>query len=1133
MNKTALKVFLIAFSLLELDCFSQDKNREKHDSEAAVRIANFKMPADVKAELFADKSQTQNPGAICFDQRGRLFVAELHRWRSGVEDIRNEQRLLFDDIAIETNEERLAMYEKDQLNRPLTYYTEYSDRIVVIEDTDDDGRADSSRIWADGFNDILDGPGIGLLATDDGSIYYTNIPHLWRLEDTDSDGVADERESLQDGFGVRISFSGHDMHGLIQGPDGKIYWSIGDRGYSFTTKEGKHISRPMEGAVFRCDPDGSNLEEYHRGLRNPQELAFDQYGNLFTCDNDADYWDTGRLVYVMEGGDSGWNHGHQALMNFKVQFGLRTPDYDHPGHQSIPMSPWMTEGIWDPDQKARPDFALPAVAKVSWGPSGFVYNYGVTAMPDRYAEHFWICNFGGANGDLEAFTVEQQGAGFALGQHEKFMVGLGNTDVEFGPDGKMYLCCFNNNGWYKQDIGNIYTLFDEKTRNSEALQATESLLTGDFSSKTDPELESLLFHGDMRVRQRAQFELVTRRKVENLERAATQKENLVARLHGIWGLGQLGRTDDSIYRIHLSLLEDGDDEVRAQAAKVLADSRLEKAGHALAEALDDSSSRVKSFAALGIGKCRHTEAFAKILEMVAANDDTDPFLRHSLVQALADLGDVELLSDCADHDSAAVRLAAVLALRKLESPGVGAFLDDREERVRYSAIRAINDLGILEALPALADHIEKYIDKAAGFRMPSGHRDWIIQHRLINANFRLGSTEAARRLIAYAAAPHLPEIMRGQALDALKEWDQPTAVDPTVGFHRPLDLATREGIESTIQTGFDKVFDSANDTLLAKATGVALLYGTPVPEETLATLINNQNAPESARLGALRGLAAQNTAALDPMFPSLLEDVRAPIRAAASEILLAVDQVRGIATAFKMASSDEILDRQAAFRNLAGVADPSVGEFFAARLAAIDDEKPGAVLDLLEAAGLRMEDSVKAGIEAWKARHADSPLAEFDVCLEGGDFDRGKVLFLTHAAGQCAKCHRIGKDGGEAGPDLTALHKRSDKRYILESLIDPNKVVVPGYGIAMVTMTDGSSVGGVLVSEDEKNVVLKVSDGASGEMVEKSFPRSDVAALNPPISAMPPMTYLMKKQEIRDLIEYLSSPKKGKQEKGH
>src|SRR5690606_40972643 len=122
----------------------------------------------------------------------------------------------------------------------------------------------------------------------------------------------------------------------------------------------------------------------------------------------------------------GWHHGHQVLLNFRNQLGLRTPDYERSGHKKIPMNPWMTEGIWEPEHAGRPAFALPPIDKVSWGPSGFVYNYGVTAMPSRYAGHCWVCNFGGAKGDLEALSVKDNGAGCSLDHRESCMVGLGN-----------------------------------------------------------------------------------------------------------------------------------------------------------------------------------------------------------------------------------------------------------------------------------------------------------------------------------------------------------------------------------------------------------------------------------------------------------------------------------------------------------------------------------------------------------------------------------------------------------------------------------------------------------------------------------------------------------------------------------
>ena len=142
-----------------------------------------------------------------------------------------------------------------------------------------------------------------------GKVWFTNIPSLWLLEEQ-PDGKVKKNELLR-GFGVRFNFTGHDFHGLALGHDGKIYFSIGDRGMHVKTREGGVVDFPDEGAVYRSNPDGTELEIVHRGLRNPQELVFDEHGNLFTGDNDSDQSDMERLVYLVEGGDSGWRVGYQ------------------------------------------------------------------------------------------------------------------------------------------------------------------------------------------------------------------------------------------------------------------------------------------------------------------------------------------------------------------------------------------------------------------------------------------------------------------------------------------------------------------------------------------------------------------------------------------------------------------------------------------------------------------------------------------------------------------------------------------------------------------------------------------------------------------------------------------------------
>ena len=170
-------------STRELSEIETNYNREIEFLNVEKALEKFTLPEGYKIDLFASESEfpdLQNPVQATFDNEGRLWVAVIPsypHYRPGDE-------------------------------RP-------NDKLLIFEDTDGDGRADKSYVYADGFTDPLDGPGIGVIERDN-VVYYANIPHIWKLEDTDGDGVSDKRESIQDGFGTRMSFSGHDMHGLHQ-----------------------------------------------------------------------------------------------------------------------------------------------------------------------------------------------------------------------------------------------------------------------------------------------------------------------------------------------------------------------------------------------------------------------------------------------------------------------------------------------------------------------------------------------------------------------------------------------------------------------------------------------------------------------------------------------------------------------------------------------------------------------------------------------------------------------------------------------------------------------------------------------------------------------------------------------------
>ena len=366
--QSSLIPLVLVFILLL--CFESQAIESIESGNEKANAELVQLPPGMQMDVFADESLVANPVAFSIDEKGRVFVCETFRQGKGVEDNRKHLVWLEDDLAAQSVADRLAMFRK-HLGEKVHDYSKFEDRVRLLIDTDQDTLADKVVTFADGFNEIEDGTGAGVLAIN-GDVYFTCIPNLWLLKDTDGNGIADVKKTLHSGYGVRVAFRGHDMHGLTLGPDGRVYFSIGDRGYNVITPEGNHLHRPYCGAVFRCELDGSGLEEFAYGLRNPQELAFDDYGNLFTGDNNSDSGDLARLVYVLPESDSGWRMYYQYLDD---------------------RGPWNRERIWLPyqwDEKtaaAQPASILPPVANLADGPSGLVA-YPGTGLPATIQQSF-------------------------------------------------------------------------------------------------------------------------------------------------------------------------------------------------------------------------------------------------------------------------------------------------------------------------------------------------------------------------------------------------------------------------------------------------------------------------------------------------------------------------------------------------------------------------------------------------------------------------------------------------------------------------------------------------------------------------------------------------------------------------
>ena len=1053
-------------------------------TEGELAIHRFRVPAGTKVDLWAAEPSLANPVAFCFDERGRVFVAETFRQQKGVEDNRNHMNWLLDDLTAHTVEDRLAYFKK-HLGDDVSKYTLEHDRIRLLEDTDGDGKSDKSTVFADGFNAIEEGTGAGVLSIN-GKLFYTCIPKLWQLTDKDGDGRADERVVLYDGFGVRVAFRGHDMHGLIVGPDGRLYFSIGDRGFSVPTKQGK-LHMPDQGAVFRCELDGSNLEVFCTGLRNPQELAFDDFGNLFTGDNNSDGGDRARWMYLTQHSDTGWRMYYQYLQD---------------------RGPWNREKLWYPAHPGQAAYIVPPVANVADGPSGLTY-YPGTGLDEKYRGHFFLADFRGSAGNsgIRTFSMIPKGASFELVNNQEFLWSILATDVDFGFDGGLYVSDWVD-GWDGIGKGRLYRFRDEKHGTSPVVAEVGRLMKEGFAHRNSQELGFLLAHPDYRIRLRAQMALVEKNAADVLLQAATKGEGLFDRMHGIWGLGQLGRTKPAVLKELLPLFKDANPEVRAQVAKVCGDARYAEAASGLVGLLKDDSPRVKAHAALALGSIKDKSAVGPLFEVLAQNADADPTLRHAAVIGLVGSADSKTLADATKRPSPAERLGAVLALRRLSDANVAAFLNDAEPLVVLEAARAIHDVPIPDALPALA----KLADKP-------GQSD-PLRRRVMNANFRLGQLDNAKAVASLAANPLIEDTLRVEAIAELLDWNSPPPLDRVLGDYRLLKERSVDVAEA-VRPVMIPLFGGSG-VLRESAAKLAARYEIKVAEPLLLDITKDATRPSSERVASLRALAALKSPQLKPVVDASLKDADAAVRSEARRLLIGVDPTRAVVSLAETMTSDSIPEQQSAIATLASLkrddAD-AVLDRWLVRLAKRD--VPEAVqLDLLDAAKARGTKMMREQIAAFDAtRKPDDHLRDYREALAGGSDVRGKEIFFGRSEASCRRCHKIDGNGGEVGPDLSRIGLDKTREYLLESLVDPNKQIAKGFETAILQMDDGKVHAGIIKSDDGQRIQLQKPEGAIVVLEKSAIEDRAVGKPGMPEDLVKKVT----KSDVRDLVEYLTT----------
>ncbi len=321
--------------------------------------AYFTLPDGFDIALFASETEfpdLANPVQLTFDNRGRLWVAVMPSY---------------------------PHYQPGD-TRP-------NDKLLILEDTDGDGRADRQITFADGLH-----LPIGFALQPDGSVIVSQQPQLIRLRDTDGDDRTDTSEILLTGW------DSHDTHHAIgafeTGPDGALYMLEGL--FLHSQVETPHgTERGVEATVWRFDPATWHLEKFSAGdYDNPWGLAFDDYGQPFLADasNGRNYWLT-------------------------------------------PMSARLPHGDQHPEQN---EFTTTKVRPTAG--AAFVSS---RHFPADQQGDFLLGNSIGFLG-LKQHTIEDNGAGFT-GHLRQDLVSSSDpnfrpVDFEFAPDGSLYVADWHN-----------------------------------------------------------------------------------------------------------------------------------------------------------------------------------------------------------------------------------------------------------------------------------------------------------------------------------------------------------------------------------------------------------------------------------------------------------------------------------------------------------------------------------------------------------------------------------------------------------------------------------------------------------------------------------------------------------------
>jgi putative membrane-bound dehydrogenase-like protein len=1044
------------------------------------------VPDGYRVELAAGPPLVAHPMMACFDDRGRLFVAES----AG----RNVDR--------------------EELEKTLPNF------VRLLEDTDGDGRFDRSGVFADCMT--LPMGGLWL----DGSLLVASPPYIWRLTDTDDDGRADRREVLVGQFGYTGNAAS--IHGPFLGPDGRIYWCDGRHGHRILDASGEVRTEGQAARIFSCRPDGSDVEVVcGGGMDNPVEVDFTPEGEMLGTVN-LFYRKRGDcLVHWVEGGAYPRYDQQSVVAELKRTGDLLPPVLDL-GHVAVSGTVrYRSRLFFGPQSAERQSAAIGLDAS----DVSFTASAG-NGPPQRFP--YFVAEFN--THKVICIWVERNGATFTA-RSEDFLVSSSAdfhpTDVLEDADGSLLV--IDTGGWFrigcptsqvaKPDVhGAIYRV---RREDRAALDDPRGERL-DWSRLTARELSARLDDPRPAVRDRAITGLARlgERSMEPLGQVL-EKGAVTARRNAVWTLCRIG--SPAAVRMLTAAIDDPSESVRLAAARSLSALRQSAPAARWADRLNRDTPAVRRELATALGRSRSQDAVPLLLESLA--DGPERMLEHAILHALIEIGDPQLTSIGLSDPSPAVQRGALIALDQMKSDRltgevVATLADSVDAPLRDAALDVLSRHPEWSAqLAGRIRHMlrQKQTDPAGVALLRGGivslAWDEELQALAAAAVTDPQTPEALRHGLLAALAAHRPKPLSNLLRDAVGD---SLFGDDQQGAALALSVLTAWGQRAQGQRIEEIALDVSRPIGLRLSACESLARLSLPLKQDLVALISQHcrgDVDPAERLTAARALA------LAPLSDEQRRGVLTLVAGAGPlelPLLIAVFEPRA-ALESNEASSDQ--DRAGRSSGNAGQAsfDAALGLALVEALersAAVESLPPERITGVIDAypdpvrraaAGLLARLGSVAADQVLKLREVESRLAE-------GDAERGAHVFFG-AKAACGACHRVETRGGDIGPDLTQIGRSRSRRDLLEAIVLPSASMARGFEAYQVITRQGITLAGVIARDDPESFVFR-----TGDRREVRVARDEIEELAPsPVSIMPQgLEQLLSSDELSDLIAFLS-----------